>query len=103
MSTMISSKVTKLRCNAGRQVNTIAFTFPHSTDLLTGSGKTELAKTLASFLFDSERALITLNMSEYMEKHVSAARMLSGCAHEVSLERVASCRVTSWYVTSVPF
>ena len=37
----------------------------------TGSGKTELAKTLAAFLFDSERALITLNMSEYMEKHVS--------------------------------
>ncbi len=35
----------------------------------TGVGKTELAKTLASFLFDSEEALIRIDMSEYMEKH----------------------------------
>ncbi|MCF7888255.1 MAG: ATP-dependent chaperone ClpB [Candidatus Omnitrophica bacterium] len=34
----------------------------------TGVGKTELAKALAEFLFDSEEALITLDMSEYMEK-----------------------------------
>ncbi|KAJ3003845.1 chaperone ATPase hsp78, partial [Thoreauomyces humboldtii] len=34
----------------------------------TGVGKTELCKTLASFLFDSEAALIRLDMSEYMEK-----------------------------------
>ena len=33
------------------------------------SGKTELAKTLAEFLFDDEDALIQLDMSEYMEKH----------------------------------
>ena len=40
----------------------------------TGVGKTELAKTLAEFLFDDEDALIQLDMSEYMEKHtVSAA------------------------------
>jgi len=32
-------------------------------------GKTELAKTLAEFLFDDEDALIQLDMSEYMEKH----------------------------------
>ncbi|HTU37257.1 MAG TPA: AAA family ATPase, partial [Acidimicrobiales bacterium] len=35
----------------------------------TGTGKTELAKTLAEFLFDDEDALIQLDMSEYMEKH----------------------------------
>ncbi len=34
----------------------------------TGVGKTELAKTLAEFLFDSERALVRIDMSEYMEK-----------------------------------
>jgi ATP-dependent Clp protease ATP-binding subunit ClpC len=34
-----------------------------------GVGKTELAKALAQFLFDSEEALITFDMSEYMEKH----------------------------------
>ena len=34
-----------------------------------GVGKTELAKTLAEFLFGEEEALITLDMSEYMEKH----------------------------------
>jgi ATP-dependent Clp protease ATP-binding subunit ClpB len=35
----------------------------------TGVGKTELAKTLAAFLFDSEEAIVRLDMSEYMEKH----------------------------------
>lgn len=35
----------------------------------TGVGKTELAKTLAAFLFDDERALTRIDMSEYMEKH----------------------------------
>ncbi len=35
----------------------------------TGTGKTELAKTLADFLFGDDKALITLDMSEYMEKH----------------------------------
>ena len=35
----------------------------------TGVGKTELAKTLAEFLFGDENSLIALDMSEYMEKH----------------------------------
>jgi ATP-dependent Clp protease ATP-binding subunit ClpB len=35
----------------------------------TGVGKTEVCKTLASFLFDDERAILRLDMSEYMEKH----------------------------------
>jgi ATP-dependent Clp protease ATP-binding subunit ClpB len=38
----------------------------------TGVGKTELARALAQFLFDDERALVRLDMSEYMEKHTVA-------------------------------
>jgi ATP-dependent Clp protease ATP-binding subunit ClpB len=41
----------------------------------TGVGKTELARALAEFLFDDERAIVRLDMSEYMEKH-SVARMI---------------------------
>ncbi len=41
----------------------------------TGVGKTELARTLARFLFDSEQAMIRLDMSEFMEKH-SVARLI---------------------------
>lgn len=41
----------------------------------TGVGKTELAKTLAEILFDDERNMIRLDMSEYMEKH-SVARLI---------------------------
>jgi len=38
----------------------------------TGVGKTELARALAEFLFDDERAMIRVDMSEYMEKHTVA-------------------------------
>ncbi len=38
----------------------------------TGVGKTQVAKTLAKFLFDSEKALIRIDMSEYMEKHAAS-------------------------------
>jgi ATP-dependent Clp protease ATP-binding subunit ClpB len=41
----------------------------------TGVGKTELAKTLAETLFDTEGAMVRIDMSEYMEKH-SVARMI---------------------------
>lgn len=41
----------------------------------TGVGKTELAKSLAEFLFDTEDALIRIDMSEYMEKH-SVAKLI---------------------------
>jgi ATP-dependent Clp protease ATP-binding subunit ClpB len=41
----------------------------------TGVGKTELARALAEFLFDDERATIRIDMSEYMEKH-SVARLI---------------------------
>src|SRR5581483_2042115 len=38
----------------------------------TGVGKTELARALAEFLFDDERAMVRIDMSEYMEKHTVA-------------------------------
>ncbi len=41
----------------------------------TGVGKTELCKALASFLFDSEQAMVRVDMSEFMEKH-SVARLI---------------------------
>jgi ATP-dependent Clp protease ATP-binding subunit ClpB len=41
----------------------------------TGVGKTELAKSLASFLFDDESAMVRIDMSEYMERH-SVARLV---------------------------
>ena len=41
----------------------------------TGVGKTELAKSLADFLFDDERAIVRIDMSEYSEKH-SVARLV---------------------------
>ena len=46
-----------------RPVAVLLFTGP------TGVGKTELAKATASFLFDSERAMLRIDMSEFMEKH----------------------------------
>lgn len=51
---------------------------PYGTFLFlgpTGVGKTELSKALAEFLFDTEDALIRIDMSEFMEKH-SVARMI---------------------------
>jgi ATP-dependent Clp protease ATP-binding subunit ClpB len=41
----------------------------------TGVGKTELARALADFLFDSDKAMVRIDMSEYMEKH-SVARLI---------------------------
>jgi len=41
----------------------------------TGVGKTELARSLAQFLFDDERAMVRIDMSEYMEKH-SVSRLI---------------------------
>ena len=48
---------------AGRPLGSFIFLGP------TGVGKTELARALAEFLFDDERATVRLDMSEYMEKH----------------------------------
>jgi ATP-dependent Clp protease ATP-binding subunit ClpB len=41
----------------------------------TGVGKTELAKALAEFIFDSEQAMVRIDMSEFMEKH-SVSRLI---------------------------
>jgi ATP-dependent Clp protease ATP-binding subunit ClpB len=49
-----------------RPIGTFLFLGP------TGVGKTELARALAEFMFDSEEAMIRLDMSEYMEKHTVA-------------------------------
>ncbi len=51
----------------------------------TGVGKTELARTLADFLFDDERAMVRLDMSEYMEKH-SVARLIGAPPGYVGFE-----------------
>ncbi len=50
----------------GRPIGSFLFLGP------TGVGKTELAKALAEFMFDSEQAIVRLDMSEYMEKHTVA-------------------------------
>jgi ATP-dependent Clp protease ATP-binding subunit ClpB len=52
----------------------------------TGVGKTELAKALADFLFDDEKALIRIDMSEYGEKH-SVARLLGAPPGYVGYEQ----------------
>lgn len=51
----------------------------------TGVGKTELAKTLAGFMFDTEDALIRVDMSEYMEKH-SVSKMIGSPPGYVGFE-----------------
>jgi ATP-dependent Clp protease ATP-binding subunit ClpC len=52
--------------NPNRPIGSFVFLGP------TGVGKTEVARTLAEFLFDSERSLVRFDMSEYMEKHAIA-------------------------------
>ncbi len=52
----------------------------------TGVGKTELARTLAEFLFDSEQAMIRVDMSEFMEKH-SVARLIGAPPGYVGFEQ----------------
>ena len=52
-----------------RPIGTFLFIGP------TGVGKTELARALAEFMFDSEQAIVRIDMSEYMEKH-SVSRLL---------------------------
>ena len=49
-----------------RPIGTFIFLGP------TGVGKTELARALAEFLFDDEKAMVRIDMSEYMEKHAVA-------------------------------
>jgi ATP-dependent Clp protease ATP-binding subunit ClpB len=65
----VSNAVRRSRAGLGdphRPIGSFLFLGP------TGVGKTELARALAEFLFDDERAMIRLDMSEYMEKHAVA-------------------------------
>ncbi|HEY8091280.1 MAG TPA: AAA family ATPase, partial [Polyangiaceae bacterium] len=62
----VSNAVRRSRAGLGdehRPIGSFLFLGP------TGVGKTELARALAEFLFDDERSLLRLDMSEYMEKH----------------------------------
>ncbi len=65
----VSDAVRRSRAGLGdpnRPIGSFLFLGP------TGVGKTELCKSLAEFLFDTERALVRVDMSEYMEKHAVA-------------------------------
>jgi ATP-dependent Clp protease ATP-binding subunit ClpB len=70
--TLVSDAIRRSRSGLGdpsRPYGSFLFLGP------TGVGKTELCKTLATFLFDSEEHLIRIDMSEFMEKH-SVARLI---------------------------
>ena len=62
-----------------RPIGSFLFLWP------TWVGKTELAKTLAEFLFDDEKAMIRFDMSEYMEKH-SVAKLIGAPAWYIGYE-----------------
>lgn len=68
----VSSAIRRARVglkDAKRPIGSFLFLGP------TGVGKTELARTLTSFLFDDERAMVRFDMSEFMERH-SVARLI---------------------------
>lgn len=70
--TAVANAVRRARAglqNSNRPLGSFLFMGP------TGVGKTELAKSLAEFLFEDEAAIVRLDMSEYMEKH-SVARLI---------------------------
>jgi ATP-dependent Clp protease ATP-binding subunit ClpB len=63
---MVSNAIRRSRAGLGdprRPIGSFLFMGP------TGVGKTELARALAEFLFDDEKAMVRIDMSEYMEKH----------------------------------
>jgi ATP-dependent Clp protease ATP-binding subunit ClpB len=65
----VSNAVRRARAGLGdpnRPIGSFLFLGP------TGVGKTELARALAEFLFDDEKAMVRIDMSEYMEKHTVA-------------------------------
>ncbi|EIK4807186.1 ATP-dependent chaperone ClpB [Vibrio parahaemolyticus] len=70
--TVVSNAIRRSRAglsDPNRPIGSFLFLGP------TGVGKTELCKTLASFMFDSEDAMVRIDMSEFMEKH-SVARLV---------------------------
>ena len=64
---------------AGRPIGSFIFLGP------TGVGKTELARALAEFMFDDERAMVRIDMSEYMERH-AVARLIGAPPGYVGFE-----------------
>ncbi|MDQ4095321.1 MAG: AAA family ATPase, partial [Actinomycetota bacterium] len=78
----VSNAIRRARSGLGdpnRPIGSFLFLGP------TGVGKTELARALAEFLFDDERAMIRLDMSEYMEKH-SVSRLVGAPPGYVGFE-----------------
>jgi ATP-dependent Clp protease ATP-binding subunit ClpB len=78
----VSSAVRRARAglqDPNRPIGSFIFVGP------TGVGKTELARALAEFLFDSESAMVRIDMSEYMEKH-SVARLIGAPPGYVGFE-----------------
>ncbi|MDX6494766.1 MAG: ATP-dependent Clp protease ATP-binding subunit ClpB [Gaiellales bacterium] len=70
--TAVSNAIRRSRAGLGdpeRPIGSFIFLGP------TGVGKTELAKALAEFLFDTDKAMVRIDMSEYMEKH-SVSRLV---------------------------
>ena len=70
--TAVANAIRRSRAGLGdphRPIGSFLFLGP------TGVGKTELARALAGFLFDDERAMVRIDMSEYMEKH-SVSRLV---------------------------
>ncbi len=70
--TLVASAIRRARAgmqDPNRPIGSFIFLGP------TGVGKTELARTLAQFMFDTDTAMIRLDMSEYMEKH-SVSRLI---------------------------
>ena len=66
-----------------RPIGTFLFLGP------TGVGKTELARALAEFMFDSQDAMVRIDMSEYMEKH-AVARLVGAPPATSATRRAAS-------------
>lgn len=79
---VVSDAVRRVRAglqDVNRPIGSFIFVGP------TGVGKTELARALAEFLFDDEKALVRIDMSEYMEKH-SVARLIGAPPGYVGFE-----------------
>jgi len=76
-------------CNYRPERNLTRVNFAHGLFAIilgpTGVGKTELCKALAGFLFDTEEAMVRIDMSEFMEKH-SVARLIGAPPGQVSYE-----------------
>jgi ATP-dependent Clp protease ATP-binding subunit ClpB len=80
--TAVSNAVRRARAglqDEARPIGSFIFLGP------TGVGKTELSRALAEFLFDSEHAMVRIDMSEYMEKH-SVARLIGAPPGYVGFE-----------------